>query len=90
MHQRVSELKESEEKLQMMKFTVDHAMDAVAWIAPEFICSSRRDITELRQAENEIKQYKRIVESTNNPIGLVDRNFIYQYVNEPYCQALKT
>jgi PAS domain S-box-containing protein len=37
----------------------------------------------------EIKQYKHIVESTNNPIGLVDRNFIYQYVNDPYCQALK-
>ena len=36
----------------------------------------------------EIKQYKHIVESSNNPIGLVDRNFIYQYVNEPYRQAL--
>jgi len=37
----------------------------------------------------EIKQYKHIVETTDNPIGLVDRNFIYQYVNEPYCQALR-
>jgi len=37
----------------------------------------------------EIKQFKHIVESTNNPVGLVDRNFVYLYVNEPYCQALK-
>jgi len=37
----------------------------------------------------EIKQFKHIVESTNNPIGLVDRNFVYQYLNEPYCQAFK-
>ncbi len=51
-------------------------------------CAIAIDITERRQTENEIKQYKRIVESTNNPIGLVDRNFIYLYVNEPYSQAL--
>ena len=35
LRQRVSELEESEETLQMMKFTVDHAMDAVVWIAPD-------------------------------------------------------
>jgi PAS domain S-box-containing protein len=37
----------------------------------------------------EIKQYKHIIETTAKPIGLVDRNFIYQYVNEPYCHAFK-
>lgn len=46
------------------------------------------DITERRKAETKIKQFQHIIESTNNPIGLVDRNFIYLYVNEPYCQAL--
>ena len=51
-------------------------------------CAIAIDITERRKKENEIKQYKHIVETTNNPIGLVDRNFIYQYVNGPYCQAL--
>jgi PAS domain S-box-containing protein len=52
-------------------------------------CAIAIDITRRRQKENEIKQYKRIIESVQNPIGLVDRNFIYQYVNEPYCQAFK-
>ena len=36
----------------------------------------------------EIKQYKHITETMNNPIGMVDRNFIYCYANEPYSQAL--
>jgi PAS domain S-box-containing protein len=167
--QDISERKEKERKLQIMQFSIDNALDRIAWMAPdgrflyankaackemgypleevlsmrvsdinpnfpierwtehyrevkkrdsmrletqqidrdgqthdievsanylkfggyEFMCSFGRDITERRQKENEIKQYKHIVESTNNPIGLVDRNFIYQYVNEPYCQALK-
>jgi PAS domain S-box-containing protein len=52
-------------------------------------CAIVMDISERRKMENEIMQYKNIVESTDIPIGLVDRNFIYQYVNEPYCQALK-
>ncbi|UCD91290.1 MAG: PAS domain S-box protein, partial [Desulfobacterales bacterium] len=46
------------------------------------------DITERRKAETKIRQFQHIVESTNNPVGLVDRNFIYQYANEPYSQAL--
>jgi len=46
------------------------------------------DITERRKAETKIRQFQHIVESTNNPIGLVDRNFIYRYANEPYSQAL--
>jgi PAS domain S-box-containing protein len=163
----ISDRKEKEEKLQLMQFSIDHALDRIAWIAPdgrflyaneaackemeytldevlsmrvsdvnpsfpierwaehyqevkkrgsmrletqqidgdgqihdievstnvlkfgdrEFMCSFGRDITERRQKKNEINQYKHIVESTNNPIGLVDQNFIYQYVNEPYCQA---
>ncbi len=45
--------------------------------------------TQVEERTDEIKQFRHIVESTNNPIGLVDRNFIYQYVNEPYCQAFK-
>ncbi|MGE5238374.1 MAG: sigma 54-interacting transcriptional regulator [Chloroflexota bacterium] len=38
--------------------------------------------------ENQLKQYQRIIETMANPVGMVDRNLIYQYVNEPYCQAL--
>jgi PAS domain S-box-containing protein len=46
------------------------------------------DIAEHRKAEAKIKHFQHIIESTDNPIGLVDRSFIYLYVNEPYCQAL--
>ena len=52
-------------------------------------CAIAIDITGRRKKEIEINQYKQIIESARNPIGLVDRNFIYQYVNEPYCQAFK-
>jgi PAS domain S-box-containing protein len=166
--QDISDRKEKEKKLQMMQFSIDKALDRIAWIAPdgrflyaneaackemaythdevlsmcvsdidpgfppekwaehyksvkkkgsmrleaqqvagdgkihdieissnvlklgdrEFMCSFERDITERKQYENEIKQYKHIIESTNNPIGLVGWNYIYQYVNDPYCQAL--
>ncbi|MGD8952127.1 MAG: sigma 54-interacting transcriptional regulator [Desulfobacterales bacterium] len=51
-------------------------------------CAMAIDITERRRAENELTQYKHIIESINNPVGLVDRGYIYRYVNEPYCQAL--
>ena len=51
-------------------------------------CAMAIDITERRRAENEITQYKHIIESTNNPVGLVDRSYIYRLVNNPYCQAL--
>lgn len=44
---------------------------------------------QIAERTDEIKLYKYIVESTNNPIGLVDRNLIYLNVNESYCQALK-
>ena len=51
-------------------------------------CAMAIDITERRRAENTIAQYKHIIESTDNPVGLVDRSYIYRYVNNPYCQAL--
>lgn len=54
----------------------------------KFYCATAIDITERRQAEDEIRQYKHILESTQNPVGLVDLNCIYRYANEPYRQAL--
>ena len=47
-----------------------------------------RQVRKLKETKNKLRQYKRIVETSGNPIGLVDHNFIYRYVNEPYCQAL--
>ena len=37
---------------------------------------------------SELRQFKHIIDSMKNPIGLVDRNYIYHYVNEPYSMAL--
>ena len=37
---------------------------------------------------SELQQFKHIIDSMKNPIGLVDRNYIYHYVNEPYSRAL--
>ena len=51
-------------------------------------CAMAIDITERRRTENKIAQYKHIIESTDNPVGLVDQSYIYRYVNNPYCQAL--
>lgn len=35
-----------------------------------------------------VEQFKQIVESTNNPIGLVDHKYVYLYANDSYSQAL--
>ena len=51
-------------------------------------CATAIDITERRQAEDETRQYKQILESTKNPVGLVDLSYIYRYANEPYSEAL--
>ncbi len=67
------------------------AEEVLARVDTHLVLSRLRKNLEEQISERtvEIKPFKHIVESTNNPIGLVDRNFIYQYVNEPYCQALK-
>jgi PAS domain S-box-containing protein len=48
----------------------------------------KQHVRELEEKVTTGQQIQHIVESTNNPIALVDRNFIYRYVNEPYSQAL--
>ena len=40
------------------------------------------------RAQRKLQQSQHIIESTNNPVGLVNQNLVYQYVNEPYCEAL--
>ena len=37
---------------------------------------------------SELQQFKQMIDCMKNPISLVDRNYIYQYVNEPYSRAL--
>ena len=36
-----------------------------------------------------LEQYRHIVESNTSPVGLVNQNYIYQYVNDAYCDAFQ-
>jgi PAS domain-containing protein len=47
------------------------------------------ELKDLGQKIAKLRNYERIVETTHNPIGLVDRNYVYQYVNRSYCDAFK-
>ncbi|AFZ17026.1 PAS domain S-box protein [Allocoleopsis franciscana] len=42
------------------------------------------DITERKQAEENLQRYERIVSATADGIALLDRNYIYQVVNQTY------
>ncbi len=42
------------------------------------------DITERKQAEENLQRYERIVSATADGIALIDRNYIYQVVNQTY------
>ncbi len=46
-----------------------------------------RDITKRKQAEVALRKYKRIVSATSDHMSFIDRNYIYQAVNEAYLQA---
>lgn len=41
------------------------------------------------RVQKKLEQYRHIVESTMSIIGLVDRNYVYQYVNNGYCAAFQ-
>lgn len=42
------------------------------------------DISDRKQAEETLKQYKRIVSATNDGIILLDRNYAYKIINQAY------
>ncbi len=46
-----------------------------------------QEIAERKRTENELRKYERIVSATTDLISLVDRNYIYQVVNEAYLVA---
>ena len=45
------------------------------------------ELGKLRRKVENLRRYKRIVETTRNPVGLVDNDYVYQYVNRSYCNA---
>ncbi len=50
---------------------------------------STRDITEAKLAESQIQQYKHIVDSTDDYICFIDRDYIYRAVNKNYIQRFE-
>ncbi|PQP35054.1 hypothetical protein C6A37_04535 [Desulfobacteraceae bacterium SEEP-SAG9] len=45
------------------------------------------DITERKRAEEVLHKYKRIVSSSSDHLALLDKNYIYQMVNDAYLKA---
>ncbi|MEQ9671334.1 PAS domain S-box protein [Coleofasciculus sp. G2-EDA-02] len=48
------------------------------------ILGTSQDITELKEAEDALRRYERIVSSTTDAISLLDMNYTYQIVNQAY------
>jgi PAS domain S-box-containing protein len=48
------------------------------------ILGTSQDITELKEAEDALRRYERIVSSTTDAISLLDMNYTYQVVNQAY------
>ena len=46
-----------------------------------------RDITQRRRAEEELRQFKSIVSSSNDMLALLDKDFVYLTANEAYLRA---
>ena len=42
------------------------------------------DITERKRAEDQLRQYERVVGTTSDAIAVVDRQYVYQMVNQAY------
>jgi len=45
------------------------------------------DITQRKQAEAELHKYKHIVSSSSDHLALLDKNYVYQMVNDAYLKA---
>jgi PAS domain S-box-containing protein len=41
------------------------------------------------RVQEKMEHYRHIVESTTSPVGLVDRDYVYQYINDAYCAAFR-
>lgn len=53
----------------------------------EGIVVSGTDITELKKYEDSLKQFEKIVSTSNDFLAFIDKDFIYREVNEPYFKA---
>ena len=46
------------------------------------------DITHRKQAEDKLRQYERIVAASDDHMAMIDKNYVYQAVNEAYLKSL--
>jgi len=46
------------------------------------------DITNRKQAENKLRRYERIVAASNDHMAMIDRDYVYQVVNDAYLNSL--
>jgi PAS domain S-box-containing protein len=46
------------------------------------------DITNRKQAESKLRRYERIVAASNDHMAMIDRNYVYQAVNDAYLNSL--
>ncbi len=46
------------------------------------------DITARKQAEEKLRRYERIVAASNDHMAIIDRNYVYQAVNDAYLKSM--
>jgi len=46
------------------------------------------DITDRKQAEGKLSQYQRIVAASNDHMAMIDKNYVYQAVNDAYLKSM--
>jgi PAS domain S-box-containing protein len=80
--QDISVRKEKEEKLQMMQFSIDHALDRIAWIAPDgrFLYANEAACKEMDYALDEVLSMS---------VSDIDPNFPIEKWNEHYREVKK-
>jgi len=49
--------------------------------------TAQQELAERKRAEGSLRQYERIISATDDHMSFLDRNYIYQAVNEAYLQA---